>query len=95
MHKYCNDIAENSALIQNLGMEEVFESIKFPVRRIKIKTSAVLDTPVSYGFLNPVIIMPKDLDINDKDTQKYILMHERFHIKYKHYLWIIVSVVIV
>ena len=56
MHKYCNDIAENSALIQNLGMEEVFESIKFPVRRIKIKTSAVLDTPVSYGFLNPVII---------------------------------------
>ena len=59
MHKYCNDIAENSALIQNLEMEEVFESIKFPVRKIRIKTSAVLDTPVSYGFLHPVIIMPK------------------------------------
>lgn len=64
MHKYCNDIAENSALIQSLEMEEVFESIKFPVRKIRIKTSAVLDTPVSYGFLRPVIIMPKDLDIN-------------------------------
>ena len=85
MHKYCNDIAENSALIQNLGMEEVFESIKFPVRRIKIKTSAVLDTPVSYGFLNPVIIMPKDLNINDKETLQCILLHECIHIKYMHY----------
>lgn len=95
MHKYCNDIAENSALIQSLEMEEVFESIKFPVRKIRIKTSAVLDTPVSYGFLRPVIIMPKDLDINDKDTLKYILLHECIHIKYMHYLWKIVSVVVV
>ena len=95
MHKYCNDIAENSALIQNLGMEEVFESIKFPVRRIKIKTSAVLDTPVSYGFLNPVIIMPKDLNINDKETLQCILLHECIHIKYMHYLWKIISVVVV
>ena len=75
MHKYCNEIAENSALIQSLEMEEVFESIKFPVRRIRIKTSDVLDTPASYGFLHPVIIMPKDLNINDKDTLKCILLH--------------------
>ena len=76
-------------------MDDFFESIKFPVRKIRIKTSAVLDTPVSYGFLNPVIIMPKDLDINDKDTLKYILLHECIHIKYMHYLWKIISVVVV
>ena len=69
--------------------------LKFPVRKIRIKTSAVLDTPVSYGFLHPVIIMPKDLDINDKDTLKCILLHECIHIKYMHYLWKIVSVVVV
>ena len=39
--------------------------------------------------------MPKDLDINDKDTLKCILLHECIHIKYMHYLWKIVSVVVV
>ena len=65
------------------------------MKKIRIKTSDFVDSPVSYGFFHPVIIMPKNLAIEDEETLKCILLHEGIHIKYLHYVWKIASVLVV
>lgn len=50
-------------------------------RRIEIRESGVTNTPLTYGVLHPVILMPKKIDWNDEEKIAYILEHEFIHIK--------------
>ncbi|MCL2404852.1 MAG: M56 family metallopeptidase [Defluviitaleaceae bacterium] len=50
-------------------------------RRIRIRVSDKVTTPLTYGVLRPVILMPKDTDWTNDSQLKYILAHEYIHIR--------------
>ena len=79
VHRCCSNIAENAALVQSAEIRSALKGLKLPMNGIRIKTSDFVDSPVSYGFFQPVII----------------LLHEGIHIRYLHYIWKIVAVIAV
>ncbi|RRD94771.1 M56 family metallopeptidase [Clostridiales bacterium COT073_COT-073] len=57
------------------------------LRSMKILESSAINTPISYGIFNPKIILPPDLDRQNKTKLHYILTHEFCHIKRWDALW--------
>lgn len=51
------------------------------IRRIRVRWSERVRTPLSYGIMNPVILMPKGTDWSDDKQVAYVLEHEYVHIK--------------
>ena len=49
-------------------------------RTITIRQSVKAETPLTYGILHPVILMPQNTDWENKQQLKYILLHEYVHI---------------
>ena len=49
-------------------------------RRISIKQSDRISTPLTYGILHPVILMPKQTDWRNINQLRYIFTHEYVHI---------------
>ncbi|AZK45147.1 M56 family metallopeptidase [Paenibacillus lentus] len=64
------------------------------IRRIQVMTSDRLISPIACGFIKPKIILPKSLDLQDEKLLKYILTHEKMHIKHLDILWRVFSAVI-
>lgn len=50
-------------------------------RTITIRQSDFITTPLTYGILHPVILMPKDTDWEDTQQLQYIFAHEYVHIR--------------
>ena len=50
-------------------------------RRISIRQSGRVSSPLTFGVLRPVILMPKKTDWNDKTALQYVLEHEFVHIR--------------
>lgn len=48
-------------------------------RNIKIRQSDLIASPLTYGILKPVILMPKQTEWENKEQLKYVLMHEYTH----------------
>ena len=95
VHRCCSNIAENAALVQSAKIRSALKGLKLPMNGIRIKTSDFVDSPVSYGFFQPVIILPKNLATEDKEALQCILLHEGIHIRYLHYIWKIAAVIVV
>ena len=54
---------------------------KHPLKRIlSIRSSDQILSPLSYGILKPVILLPKNLNFDDTNSMNYILTHEYIHI---------------
>lgn len=54
---------------------------KHPLRRtITIRQSDVVDAPLTYGIVHPVILLPKGMDWSNETSLHYILTHEYIHI---------------
>jgi len=51
------------------------------IRPIQVRLSDRITTPLTYGILKPVILLPKVLDLHDEITLLYVLAHELIHIK--------------
>lgn len=49
-------------------------------RRISMRQSDRVSTPLTYGVLRPVILMPKQTDWNNINQLRYIFSHEYVHI---------------
>lgn len=49
-------------------------------RNIQIREITGISTPLTYGILRPVILMPEDTDWEDTRRLEYILFHEYVHI---------------
>ena len=56
-------------------------------RPIVIMQSDRVKSPLAVGIINPRIILPKSIDLNDKLSLNYILNHEYYHIKRFDALW--------
>lgn len=50
------------------------------LRRITVRVSGEIDSPLTYGILFPVILFPKQTDWKDKESIRLILEHETAHI---------------
>lgn len=55
---------------------------EYPLKRkISIRQSDRIASPLTFGVLHPVILMPKRTDWQDEDALQYILEHEFVHIR--------------
>ncbi|MEJ8548655.1 M56 family metallopeptidase [Brevibacillus borstelensis] len=50
-------------------------------RKVQIRQSDKILTPLTYGIFQPVVLLPKNLDYNDEKQLALILTHEFTHIK--------------
>lgn len=50
-------------------------------RKVCVRISDRVAAPLTYGFLRPVILLPKSLDLSDTESLRYIFTHEMLHIK--------------
>ena len=50
-------------------------------RSIEARSSDLISSPLTYGILHPVILLPKKLDRNDQAALQYVLTHEYVHIR--------------
>jgi len=53
---------------------------------IQIRETDKIDSPLTYGILKPVILMPKNTDWSNEEQLLYVLTHEYIHIHRKDYL---------
>ncbi len=51
-------------------------------RRLSIRQSDQILSPLSYGFWRPVILLPKSTKCGDRFQLRYVLEHEYVHIRY-------------
>ena len=50
-------------------------------RKIAIRQSDRISSPLSFGILRPVILLPKKTDWTDEEALRYVLEHEFVHIR--------------
>lgn len=50
-------------------------------RRLNVRQSDRVSTPLTYGIFHPVILMPKNTDWENRQQLQYVLMHEYVHIR--------------
>ena len=50
-------------------------------RKLAIRQSDRISSPLSFGVLRPVILMPKKTDWTDEEALRYVLEHELVHIR--------------
>lgn len=51
-------------------------------RPLQVRSSDKITTPISYGILKPVILLPKSFDWSDRQGLVYVLTHECMHIRH-------------
>ena len=75
MRKFRMSIPDNTPYIQNwLAAHQIS-------RPLAVRSSDFISSPLTYGILHPVILLPKKLDRNDQVALKYVLTHEYVHIR--------------
>lgn len=75
MRKFRMSIPDNTPYIQNwLTAHQIS-------RPLAVRSSDLIFSPLTYGILHPVILLPKKLDRNDQVALKYVLTHEYVHIR--------------
>ncbi len=57
------------------------------LRPIRIMQSDRITTPVAIGIIRPRIILPKSMNMDDKNLLRYVLTHEYYHIRRFDMLW--------
>ena len=50
-------------------------------RKVQVRYSDQIDTPLTYGILRPVILLPKGMDWQDTRRVAFVLAHEMAHIR--------------
>ena len=66
--------------VRNDGIEKWLET--HPTRRtITVRQSSLVSSPLTYGVIHPVILLPKTTVWHNEETLHYVLTHELVHIK--------------
>ncbi len=99
---YCFKKESNRSLIKPAAALKIFALTKqhhFGIKRkVQLWLSHTINTPVTYGFLKPVIVLPVAL-INKITMQQAeaLILHELAHIKANDYLlnWFLISMEII
>ena len=51
------------------------------IRSVRIRILETISSPMTYGIMRPVILLPSGMDLSDQETLTYVLEHEWVHIK--------------
>lgn len=79
-HLRCRHIYKMAIPIENTFITKWKK--EHPTKRtIQIKQSDKITTPLTYGIVHPIILLPKVMDYTDENKASYILTHELTHIK--------------
>lgn len=57
------------------------------LRGVPIRRCDRIRTPLTYGLVRPVILLPKGVDCDDTQELGYILLHEGAHIRHRDAWW--------
>ena len=76
---HCKFKFNTSIPVQNDFAEQWLETHKLR-RSISIRQSDRISSPLTYGVLHPVILMPKNTDWKNINQLQYIFLHEYIHI---------------
>lgn len=60
--------------------------------RVSVSTLDKIATPVTCGIIRPRIILPKVMNLEDKDGFSCVLRHEMAHIRYMDNLWKLLAI---
>ncbi|MCC8195337.1 MAG: M56 family metallopeptidase [Ruminococcus sp.] len=63
------------------GFISAFQSSNKLRRTVTVKLSDKTTTPLTYGIIHPVILLPMSMDLSDEKQLRYVLMHEYIHIR--------------
>lgn len=61
-------------------------------RKIKVMISDKITTPVTFGVLNPKIVLPTNIKFQNNKQLQYVITHELIHVKRFDSLWKIGSI---
>ena len=50
-------------------------------RRVEVRISDKISTPLTYGIMRPVILLPKSIDWSNEGELNFVLTHELIHIR--------------
>ncbi|MDE5763363.1 MAG: M56 family metallopeptidase [Ruminococcus sp.] len=67
--------------VKNDSIEEWLDKNNLK-RKIKIRQFSGISTPMTYGLFRPVILLPENMDFNNRQNLQYILYHEFVHIRH-------------
>lgn len=79
-HFKCRRIYNESVPVDNEYLASWHQDHR-SLRNIEIRQSDRICTPLTYGIMAPVILLPKSMDFSDSKTLGYVLCHEYSHIK--------------
>lgn len=57
------------------------QMIKGPARQVRLRISDRLSSPLTFGVIRPVILLPGTTDLENRENLYYILEHEMTHIR--------------
>ena len=91
-YKFSKIIADDKEIELTEAIEECRRRLKYN-KKITIKKSRYVTAPITYGIVNPTILLPENLIENISQRKLLlILMHEISHIKrkdiFKNYIWL-------
>jgi beta-lactamase regulating signal transducer with metallopeptidase domain len=79
-HLRCRKVYKTALPVDNEFMRQWLS--EHPTkRRVQIRQSDKIATPLTYGVFRPVILLPKTTDWTDETRLRYILTHEFTHIR--------------
>lgn len=81
----CAAIVLTVTVLYVLTVSETRGAIPYTEKRVYL--SDKITSPAVFGILKPKIMIPTAYAAMDKDSLKYVLMHERMHIKSCDNLW--------
>lgn len=56
-------------------------------RKVRVRVSDRIASPLTYGILHPVIVLPKRMDWEDQNSLYFVLTHELAHVKRWDAVW--------
>lgn len=72
--------ARTSLPAENIGVKH-WQAKHRCIRNVRIRTLDTISSPMTYGILRPVILLPSCMDMSDLEALTYVLEHEWIHIK--------------
>ena len=57
------------------------------LRGVPIRRCDRIRSPLTYGLIRPVVLLPKELDCDDTQELGYVLLHEGAHIRHRDAWW--------
>ncbi|MGE7185449.1 BlaR1 family beta-lactam sensor/signal transducer [Peribacillus sp. NPDC006672] len=77
-------IKKSLQVVENKELSALFYTCKEEIhfhKKVVLGYSSLIKSPITFGIINPYIVMPKDISTLSIDEMKCVLLHELYHCK--------------